>query len=138
MHLLKLFLTVAAACAALDFVWLAVLMKQFYLQELGEIARREGGGLAPRWGAAVLVYILIPAGVVLFVRPALGETASLGRAALTGALFGAILYGVYDLTNLATLERWTVRLAAVDIIWGSVLCAALAVVMRAADSYFSR
>jgi uncharacterized membrane protein len=39
-----------------------------------------------------------------------------------GALFGLIVYGVYDMTNMATLENWPVRMVWVDICWGCFLC----------------
>jgi hypothetical protein len=35
-----------------------------------------------------------------------------------GALFGLVLYSVYDLTNLAVLEKWTARMALADMALG--------------------
>jgi hypothetical protein len=69
----KLFAIVLPIFLLIDLLWLGVVMKAFYSQELGELARRQGAALAPRWGAAMLVYLLIPGGIVLFVRPLLGE-----------------------------------------------------------------
>jgi uncharacterized membrane protein len=43
-----------------------------------------------------------------------------------GALFGALAYGTYDLTNLATLKGYTWQVAAVDIVWGTVLTGTVA------------
>ena len=57
----KLFLIVAPAFLAVDLLWLGVVMKDFYSRELGDLARRVEGALAPRWGAAALVYLMIPA-----------------------------------------------------------------------------
>jgi uncharacterized membrane protein len=138
MHQLKLLAIVLPIFLVIDLVWLGVLMKGFYGQELGELARREGAALAPRWGAAILVYLLIPGGIVLFVWPLLSEGSSLATAFGWGAVFGLVLYGVYDLTNLAVLEKWTLRMTMVDIAWGCVLCGATAVVMRFADRWLSR
>ena len=45
---------------------------------------------------------------------------------LTGALFGLVVYGTYDLTNLATLRGWTVGMAVADALWGCVVTAAAA------------
>ena len=129
----KMFLIVLAAFLVLDFVWLGLLMKNFYNAELGELARRQGNALAPRWGAAALVYVLIPAGVVLFVRPLLGDQTTYAQAFGWGALFGVVVYGVYDLTNLAVLEKWTVRMTMIDIVWGGVLCGTMATLMRVVD-----
>jgi uncharacterized membrane protein len=35
-------------------------------------------------------------------------------------------YMTYDLTNLATLQGWSVTLAVVDIAWGTLLCGIVA------------
>lgn len=132
----KLFLAVLPLFLVLDFVWIGLVMKGFYDAELGDLARREAGALAPRWGAAVLVYVIIPAGVVLFVRPALGQNGGLGAALAWGALFGLISYGVYDLTNLAVLNNWSIRMTAVDMAWGSTLCGISAVWMKTVERWF--
>lgn len=129
MQVFKLWLIVVAVFVTADLIWLGVIMKDFYSHELGELARRAGGRLSPRWGPALAVYVLIPTGLVLFVRPLLPPTAGVFQALGWGALFGLVLYGVYDLTNLAVLDRWTVRMTAADMAWGAVLCGVISVVM---------
>lgn len=129
----KLLLIVAAVVLVLDLVWLGLLMKGFYAAEVGALARRRGTSLAPRWTEALLVYMLIPLGVVLFVRPAMGSAASPAAAFAWGALFGLVLYGVYDLTNRAILDHWPLRLALVDIAWGCFLNGSAALAMRLAE-----
>jgi uncharacterized membrane protein len=133
----KIFAVVLPVFLVADLVWLGVVMKGFYSHELGELARREGTALAPRWPAAILVYLLIPAGIVIFVRPLLGPTAPLWQAALWGVVFGMVLYGVYDLTNLAVLEKWSWRMTLADMVWGMVVCGATAVWMQAVDRWFA-
>lgn len=49
-------------------------------------------------------------------------------AALRGAGLGLIGYGTYELTNHATLARWTVELVLTDLAWGAFLTAVVAVV----------
>jgi len=41
------------------------------------------------------------------------------------ALFGALAYGTYDLTNLATIKGWAWQIAVIDIIWGTALNSAV-------------
>lgn len=135
MQSLKLFAIVAPICMAIDLLWLGVIMKGFYSAELGELARREAGSLAPRWPAAILVYLLIPAGIVIFVRPLLVANTSWLQVAAIGGLFGLIVYGVYDLTNLAVLEKYSLRLTIADILWGCVLCGITACVLRIASHW---
>jgi len=123
----KLFAVVLPIFLVIDLTWLGIVMKDFYARELGDLARRVDDALAPRWGAALLVYLLIPAGLVLFARPAPGD--GVLAAAARGAVFGLVLYGVYDLTNLAVLEKWTLRMTLADIAWGSILCGLLGAAM---------
>ena len=72
----KVFGIVLPIFLLIDLIWLGVIMKDFYSRELGELTRRQDAALAPRWGAAILVYLLIPGGLVLFVRPLLGVNAT--------------------------------------------------------------
>ena len=46
------------------------------------------------------------------------------EAVLRAALIGLLVYGTYDLTNMATLRHWSLRLALVDIAWGTLVSAA--------------
>lgn len=138
MHNLKLFAIMLPIFLFIDLLWLGIVMKGFYSQELGELARRQGTALAPRWGAAVLVYLLIPGGLVLFVRPLLGVNATTWQAIGWGALYGLILYGVYDLTNFAVLEKWTVRMTLADIVWGCILCGTMSAIMRLVQNWLNR
>ncbi|MFN0060151.1 MAG: DUF2177 family protein [Planctomycetota bacterium] len=133
----KLFVILLPFFLLLDLLWLG-LMKNFYSQEFGELARRHGTAIAPRWGAAILVYLLIPGGIVIFVRPLLGENGSCWPAFGWGALFGLVLYGVYDLSNFALLEKWTVRMTLVDMTWGCVLCGTISVVMRFLNGWLTK
>lgn len=138
MSYLKLLAALIPIVLAIDLVWLGVIMKGFYAQELGDLARRSGTSLAPRWGAAILVYLLIPVGVMSFVRPLLGPHSNAWHAFGYGALFGLVMYGVYDLTNLAVLEKWTLRLALADMAWGCFLCGLTSVIMRTLDRWLVR
>lgn len=133
----KIFLLLTAVLVVADILWIGVLMKSFYDREIGELARRASGSMAPRWGAALFVYLLIPAGIVVFVRPQLVESTTVAAAFGLGAFFGIVVYGVYDLTNLAVLEKWTLRLAAVDMAWGGLLCGFGSLFVRFVDRWTS-
>jgi uncharacterized membrane protein len=135
MRELKIFVMLLPIFLALDLFWLGVLMKSFYQHELGELARRSGGALAPRWGAAAIVYLLIPAGIVLFVRPHVPATAPKHAALLWGAAYGLVVYGVYDFTNWAVLDRWTARMTFADVAWGMALCGMSTVAMQGIDRW---
>jgi uncharacterized membrane protein len=108
----------------LDGIWLGLMMKDFYVRQLTPIARIVDGSFAPIWWVALLVYVLLGLGVAVFVVP---RASSAATAAGFGALFGLIVYGVYDLTNYSTLAQWPAIVTAADMVWGSAACAAVAV-----------
>jgi uncharacterized membrane protein len=119
-HSLNVFLAAIVTLAVLDFLWLGLLMRGFYRVQLRPIARISGDALAPIWPVVALVYLLLAFGIQTFVLPrADGPGAS---ALLSGALFGIVVYGVYDLTNYATLNGWPPVLVVVDVLWGGVVC----------------
>ncbi|MBP1619290.1 MAG: hypothetical protein H6Q02_57 [Acidobacteria bacterium] len=41
-------------------------------------------------------------------------------------MFGLVAYATYDLTNLATLQRWPLNVTLIDLAWGAFLTAATA------------
>ena len=49
-----------------------------------------------------------------------------------GALFGLVVYGVYDFTNYSTLRQWPFVLTLADVAWGAVASAACAAIVRIA------
>ena len=40
---------------------------------------------------------------------------------ISAALFGFLAYATYDLTNLATVEGWPIKITIIDLIWGTTL-----------------
>jgi len=126
-HTIKLVALGAVAFMVLDGVWLGVLMKNFYRDQLAPIVRLADGGIAPNWPAAFVVYLLLGAGITLFVIP---RAPTVSLAAAYGALFGLVVYGVYDFTNYSTLRQWPFVLTLADLAWGAVASAVAAVAVR--------
>lgn len=119
----KLYLLTFAAFLAIDGVWLGLVAKNLYRKYLGFL-------MTPNtvWLAALLFYLLYVVGVLVFaVVPGL-RAGSLGRTALLGALLGLIAYATYDLTNLATVKGWPLIITVIDLVWGTVLTAAVAAI----------
>lgn len=109
----------------LDGIWLGFVMKDFYRAQLMSIGRIVDGAFAPVWSAAAPVYLLLGLGVAVFVVPRVN---SIGAAASLGALFGLVVYGVYDLTNYSTLAAYPLKLTIADMLWGAVACGIASVV----------
>lgn len=118
---------------ALDLVWIGIVANQFYKRELAGLARMDGENFAIRLGPALVLYPLIILGLQLFVLPR-AEAGHPLSAALWGGLFGLVGYGIYDLTNYATLTQFTLRMTVVDMCWGFVLSAVTSAAMAAASA----
>ena len=117
----KLYVLTVTIFFAIDIVWLGFVAKKFYRNNLGFI-------LSPdvNWSAAISFYLLYISGILIFaVVPAL-EKESWGKALLWGCLYGFFTYATYDLTNMATIKNWPLKVVVVDVLWGAFLCSAVA------------
>jgi len=120
---IKLYLVTLPVFFAIDMVWLGLVAKNFYAQQIGFLMKPD-----VNWAAAILFYLLYIAGLVVFVvTPAL-EKHNWPHAVLLGALFGLISYATYDLTNLATVKNWPILVTVVDLLWGMTLSASVSVI----------
>lgn len=114
------YLLTAVVFFAIDMVWLGFVAKGLYNKYLGSFLAEQ-----VNWTAAIIFYLLFIVGIFIFaIMPAV-EKDSLMKAILLGALFGFFTYATYDLTNLATLKDWPIKIVFVDIIWGAVLTASV-------------
>ncbi len=100
----------------LDALWLGLVARDFYRQEMGDLMA-DSVRLLP----AAAFYLGYPVGLVTLALHPLPASAS--DALWRSALFGLMAYGVYDLTNLATMRQWSLELALVDMAWGALASA---------------
>lgn len=111
--------TITVVMLVLDVVWLTATAASSRQM----IANLQGKPLQMRWLAAAAVYVLMIGAVWFFaVEPAATWYEAGGR----GALLGAAMYGVYDMTNHATLVAYPLDFALKDMAWGTYLCAVTA------------
>lgn len=106
------------ATAVLDVGWVGFIANGLYRAKLGHLMAEKA------WlPAAGLFYVLYASGILYFAAgPALRE-GSLSQALGRGAALGLLVYGVYDLTNLAVLRDWGVAISLLDVAWGTLLTA---------------
>jgi uncharacterized membrane protein len=117
----KLYALTIPVFFAIDMLWLGIVAKGFYRRHLDSVFSQN-----VNWVAAIAFYLIYIAGILLFaVRPAM-RTHSWEQAMMWGALFGFFTYATYDLTNLATIDKWPLAIVVVDILWGAVLCGVVA------------
>lgn len=102
--------------AIIDGVWLVFIANKFYKAELGHLLATN-----PNWIAAILFYLLYPLALVLLAILPGVEAKSLTKTLFNAGVLGFIAYATYDLTNLATLTNWSLKVTIVDIIWGTAM-----------------
>lgn len=107
---------------AIDLLWLGVVAKNFYSKYLADFLSDQ-----VNWTSAIVFYLLFIVGIFVFVILPSTEKQSYMHAIIYGALFGFFTYATYDLTNLATLKNWPIKVVVVDILWGMVLTASVSV-----------
>lgn len=101
---------------SLDLLWLGVLARGFYRREIGHLMADRVG-----WPAAIVFYVLYGGGIVYFCTMDALREGGLRTALQNGAVLGLLVYGTYDLTNMAVLRGWGPRVGAADVLWGVIL-----------------
>ncbi|HRJ30065.1 MAG TPA: DUF2177 family protein [Cyclobacteriaceae bacterium] len=119
--MLKLYAIALPVFFAIDILWIGFIARDFYKNQIGFLMKPD-----VNWTAAIIFYLLFLLGLVVFVIAPSVEKKEWTRALWMGAFFGLITYATYDLTNLATLKDWPVKMVVVDMLWGTVLSANVA------------
>jgi uncharacterized membrane protein len=126
MEFLKLFGLSFASLIALDALWLTKISPKLYKEQIGHLMAEK-----PNLAAAGLFYVIYIIGVVIFVVQPAVEQKSVMYALTRGALFGFVAYATFDLTSLAVLKDWPLKITVIDLIWGSTLTAGVSVIATA-------
>jgi len=117
MQLVTLYVSTAVIFLGLDALMMRFGMRPLFERHVADLL----GDL--RLAPAAAFYLAYVAGVLYFASlPALAANAP-AKALLNGALIGAMAYGTYEFTNLATLRGWSPAMVAADVTWGTVLTA---------------
>jgi uncharacterized membrane protein len=111
------------AFLVIDFIWLSTMASRLYRPAIGDLLA-ENFRLAP----AIIFYLIYAAGLTfLAVRPAF-ISGQWTTALVYGAAVGFMAYATYDLTNQATLKSWSTTLTIADLLWGTFVSAAAAII----------
>jgi len=108
----------------LDFLWIGSYMGGQYDVLVRKIQKKEMK-LNPIFGVAA--YSLMVVGLTLFVIPNIRKGKIIEDSLVYGAVFGLVVYGVYDFTAGAVLEDWDIPIAIQDVAWGAFVYFAAAI-----------
>lgn len=122
----KLILTTSAVMFGIDVLYLQWIAKHFQMQ----ISLIQGKQMTLDYGASALCYLFLVVGIYVFVLCDLNvrqikswNSPVLQRAMWRSAILGWVIYGVYELTNKATIQKWMWKTVFMDTIWGGILFA---------------
>jgi uncharacterized membrane protein len=107
-----MFLLVAFILILIDSIYLSLVKNHFTHQ----ISIVQGKSLNINYLAVILCYILLVIGLVYFIL--------IPKKPVSDAfLLGLIIYGVFETTNKALLDKWTWKTVVIDSLWGGILFA---------------
>lgn len=111
----KVGLVVLVVFLSLDLPMILSINKKMYQTQLKKINRSKKISKRRMLLSAGITYLLLALGIYYFgVKQ---------NSVVNGAVFGLIVYGVYNFTNLATISKYDSKVSVVDTAWGTILCA---------------
>lgn len=118
--LIMAYLMTGLVFGLLDAIWLRFAAPVLYRPALGDLLA-DKFRIEP---AAIFYLIYVAALTWLAVYPGLrmnldGFYHGVPWSILNGALMGLAAYAAYDLTNQATLKRWSTEVTVLDLAWGA-------------------
>ena len=113
------FILTAIILVAIEAVYLRLMLPYFNSQ----IKKIQGKKITPRLYSVVIVYIIIITGLYYFI---IGPN----KSAKDGAFFGLVIYGIFNFTNHALLDNYSLSLVMIDLIWGMTICGTTTLLMN--------
>ena len=81
----------------------------------------QGSPIELRILPTIIVYISMLCGLVYFIFMPYEQHKNKMRAVYNAALFGFVLFSVYEFTNYAIIKKWKPLYVIMDSLWGPVL-----------------
>jgi len=113
------FILTAIILVAIEAVYLRLMLPYFNSQ----IKKIQGKKITPRLYSVVIVYIIIITGLYYFI---IGPN----KSYKDGAFFGLVIYGIFNFTNHALLDNYSLSLVIIDLIWGMTICGTTTLLMN--------
>ena len=91
---------------------------------------QNGKPMKARIIPALLCFIVLAFGIVYFIVDKVRDNHIIEDSLRYGFIFGFVIYAVFDLTNYAIFENYTLAVTIIDILWGSVLAFLVTVITK--------
>lgn len=99
----------------LDIIWFSISVNPIYKPTILNIQKEP---LEMKLLGGLFAWLLLAIGLYVFVLPV---STNLTNALMYGALYGFIVYGVYNGTNYAILRNYDLKVSFADLLWGIVV-----------------
>ena len=118
MNIALLYLLTGGILLAAEALWLGLFAADLFRSEVGHLMGAQFS-IAP----GLVFYAIYLVGILVFaILPGL-EVDGVTRGALLGGLLGLVAYSTIDLTAMAVFRDFPLRVALMDIAWGSFVTA---------------
>ena len=120
---IKSLIKIGVILLILDYIYLSLLGSHFKK----EVKNIQGKSLKMRLSGAIFCYILLIIGLYYFIikkseiLTKKENMNNLHQYIKDAAILGFIIYGVFDATNHAIFDKWTIKSLIIDSIWGGIL-----------------
>lgn len=121
------YLFAAVIFVVLDGIYINLIKGAFSKQ----IKNVQGSDMQINIIAAAITYIILIFGLIYFILRR-------NRSVHDAAIFGFVIYGVYDFTNMATLKNWSLILAIIDTCWGAILFGLTTAIIYKLENFFPK
>jgi uncharacterized membrane protein len=104
------YLVSAIIFVVLDGIYLN-LIKEFFNNQIKKI---QGSDIKINMIATGITYVILIFGLNYFIIQR-------NRSVSDAALFGFVIYGTYEFTNMSLFKDWSILTAIIDTTWGTIL-----------------
>ncbi|MBD63713.1 MAG: hypothetical protein CME62_00775 [Halobacteriovoraceae bacterium] len=114
----------------LDSVWFKLFMGEYSRQTIRPLLNiGSDGTIDVNYIGAIGAYLCMGLVSSFFVMPRVEGQAMLIQF-LIGALAGLLVYGIFDLTNLAIMKDYSYKFVFFDMLWGSFIFGTMTVILK--------
>ena len=115
--MLQNIIVLAVIMTLIDFVYLTTI-GDFFNKNIKKI---QGSPIKMKYLGAIICYPLMIFGIYYFIIKNKSNYKTKGAMIRDAAILGWIIYGVYESTNYAIIDKWNLEMVIIDGLWGGVL-----------------
>ena len=122
MKYIKKYLFVIFLLLVFDFVWLTKIVSKSMNKVVKDIQGAEiNVNSNGKYIAIIIIYLVMAYMIYNYNLPNIGDERPLYDSFMNGGLLGMMAYAIFDLTNYAIFNKWALKEAIIDILWGGFL-----------------